>query len=623
MLLLLVASACAPWRVTLPGEDDTGQADLSRWYADVDGDGYGDPDAPLDASDPPAGYVAQAGDCDDGDAAVHPGALESCDGVDNDCDGLTDPEHADGCTWFYADLDADGYGDSSSSACLCAQNGIFTTTDGNDCDDGAASVHPDAEEICDDAIDQDCDGLAPACRHRGTFGLDHSDIVRITGEAAGDFAGRSVSAAGDVNGDGFDDILVGAWKSSAGGTCSGAVYLVHGPILDDRNLVQADARFLGEEVANFAGYSVSGADDTDGDGFDDILVGAWRNSASGSGAGAAYLLNGPVPSGGDLSLADARLLGEQPGDLAGYAVSRAGDVNGDGFADLLVGAPAEVGGTGTGAAYLVHGPVVGDRHLSLADARIRGETLEDLAGASVSGAGDVDGDGLDDILVGASHHDAAGFSSGAAYLLYGPVEGDRSLSLADARFVGEETGDLAGYAVSGAGDVDGDGHADLLVGAPQANAGSIDSGAAYLISTPLEGDWSLSLASVRLAGEASRDLAGLSVAGAGDVDADGFDDILVGAAGYDLCCSDAGAAYLLYGPVTNSLSLSLSDARFVGVEIYDNAGDGVSGAGDVNADGFADFLVGAVGDDAGGSDAGAAYLILFPSNPGIHRRNPS
>jgi hypothetical protein len=159
-----------------------------------------------------------------------------------------------------------------------------------------------------------------------------------------------------------------------------------------------------------------------GDGFDDVLIGAFGNDAGGRYAGAAYLVLGSATP-GDLPLfaADAAYTGEAGNDLAGGAVSVAGDVDGDGFDDLLVGAYGYSGGSNAGAAYLVLGsPTPADLSLSAADARYTGEAADDYAGHSVSGARDVDGDGFDDLLVGAHYDDAGGTKAGAAYLLVGP-----------------------------------------------------------------------------------------------------------------------------------------------------------------------------------------------------------
>jgi hypothetical protein len=239
----------------------------------------------------------------------------------------------------------------------------------------------------------------------------------------------------------------------------------------------------------------------------------------------------------DLALADATLVGERNGDLLLQA-SDAGDVDADGHGDLLLGAYGnDEGGPAAGAAYLVLGPVTGTFDLSLANAKLLGETANDWAGADVSGAGDVDSDGHDDILVGAPASYSAGSWAGAAYLVLGPVTGTLDLSLADAKLLGE-LDHWTGEALSSAGDVDGDGHDDLLVGTWWDSAA--------LVLGPVTGTLDLARADLKLVGEEIDD-ACCNVADAGDVDADGRADILLSDPGNDHGGDRAGAAYLLYG----------------------------------------------------------------------------
>jgi hypothetical protein len=198
-------------------------------------------------------------------------------------------------------------------------------------------------------------------------------------------------------------------------------------------------------------------------------------------------------------------------------------------------------------AYLTLGPVTGTVDLAAADARLVGEDIADAAGTSVSGAGDVDGDGHDDLLVGAPYNDEAASFAGAAYLVLGPVTGRLDLALADATFRGEGDSVCAGFSVSGAGDVDGEGHDDLLIGAYSDDEGGKTAGAAYLVLAPVAGTLDLSRANATFLGEEREDVAGWSVSGAGDVDGDGLADLLMGAWGNDEGGDRAGAAYLVYG----------------------------------------------------------------------------
>ena len=377
--------------------------------------------------------------------------------------------------------------------------------------------------------------------------IDLSDAdAKLIGENDYDYSGKSVSSAGDVNGDGFDDILVGAPGDDTAGTSAGAAFLLYGPLYGDIDpATAADAIFVGEEPSDNAGDTVSGRGDINGDGFDDILIGA-ESADHGLANGTVYVVYGHAYGTIDLSMADGALLGESGSNEAAKTISGAGDVNGDGFDDILVGASRPY--SGTGESFVVHGPVYGAMSLSDAKANLLGESAMDDAFV-VSGAGDVDGDGFDDVLIGAAGDDDGGLNGGCAYLLYGPVDGDVDLALADAKLLAEADGDGAGTAISDAGDVNGDGFADILVGAPWESTAANKTGATYLVYGPVSGHISLSDADVKIVGETRWDEAGSAVSNAGDVNGDGFDDLLVNAENSNIGGTMAGTTYVLYGPL--------------------------------------------------------------------------
>lgn len=456
----------------------------------------------------------------------------------------------------------------------------------------------------------------------GKYNISSAYDVQLLGVASGDESGYSVSPAGDVNCDGYDDVIIGAPYNDDGGSSAGAAFIIFGPTsMSSVNLSTADVELIGEAASDYAGHSVAAAGDVNGDGCDDVLVGAYYNDNSVSNAGTAYLIYGKSTL-ADMSLAsaDVRYDGANASDYAGYSVAGAGDVNRDGYDDILIGAYGfDSAGSSSGAAYLIFGSsTLSSIVISGSDVRFFGESGSDYAGKSVAPAGDFNGDGYDDFLIGAPGDDDGGSSAGAAYLILGQSSAYPHIYYLSgaSKFMGENASDYAGTAIAPAGDVNGDGKDDFLIGAYAYDNTSTSVGAAYLFygtnssRRPRLSD--LGLAPVKFEGEFASDYAGYAVSGAGDINGDGYDDFLIGAYGNDRTATSSGTTYLVYGSATifgRRNSLSTANASFGGIATSDYSGYAVSAAGDLNADGKDDFLIGAYGNDSSGSGAGATYLI--------------
>jgi len=461
----------------------------------------------------------------------------------------------------------------------------------------------------------------------GTANLSDAN-AELSGVDENDSAGWSVSDAGDVNGDGVDDVLVGAPEADAGGNESGAAYVVYGPVEDDIALDDADVILNGTAAFDRAGESVSNAGDLNGDGIDDLVVGAPGNDTAGPNAGAVYVVYGGASLNETDSFGEANvtLRGGTEGERAGQSVSNASDVNGtDG---LVIGAPFADNRTGT--AYLVSGDALnGTDEFALgpgnATAVLTGESEGDQAGWSVSNAGNVTDDGTDDVIIGASNWTATGgptarnqtAGAGAAYVVSANVSGEASLAAANLTLRGVDRFDRAGFSVAAAGDLNNDTVSDVIVGAPFADPDGVSTAgtASVVYGGSGPANRSLADANLTLTGEGAGDRAGWSVsaAGSGDVTCDGVDDVLVGAPGNDTGALDAGAAYVVNGlpGLSGTKSLSETDGKVFGEAAGDNAGQAVSEAGDLDNDTFGDIVVGApFADQGNATDAGAAYVLI-------------
>lgn len=517
--------------------------------------------------------------------------------------------------------------------------------------------------------------------------------VTLFGVDTGDFAGRAVSGIGDLNGDGYDDVLIGALNASGAGNAAGATgeaYVVFGkadwsgtPTLELSTLNGTSGFTLyGVDSVDFAGRAVSTAGDVNADGYSDLLIGAYLADGTGnskSSSGDTYLVFGkadwsgsPTVNLGALNGTNGvTLLGADAGDQSGKAVSAAGDVNGDGYGDILIGAPGADGASNSksavGESYVVFGkadwsgtPTVNLGSLNgTTGVTFYGIDVEDESGRAVGSAGDVNGDGYADIIIGAPVSDGQGnltSIAGESYVIFGKANwsGTPTVNLSSLNgttgftLFGVDREDSSGTAVSGAGDVNGDGFADIIIGAPVADGiGNVldsDAGESYVVFGKASWTATPSVLLSSLNGTTGFKVYGVSpvvdlgdenfitmfsnsgnaVAGLGDVNGDGYDDVLISAVfaqGLIPGSANHGQNYVIYGKADWSATATMlttdldgtNGFTIYGADSNDQSGYSSSGAGDFNGDGFSDLLIGApngAGPAEVNSSTGEAYVVF-------------
>ncbi|HEU0099687.1 MAG TPA: M10 family metallopeptidase C-terminal domain-containing protein [Allosphingosinicella sp.] len=428
--------------------------------------------------------------------------------------------------------------------------------------------------------------------------------------------GFDLSYAGDVNNDGVDDFMV-ATAYTAEGYAPGGAYLIFGKrggigSLDLANLAASDGIFIkGRPGSNLTGEAISRAGDVNGDGYDDILIASPRYDNE---RGETYLIFGKAGGFanidlGSLAPADGFAMTSNVQQAwTGIVLAAAGDINHDGYDDFIVGSSNH-------RAWVILGKADGLANMTLYPFNpangfvIHGNGTNDYVGDGVAGLGDFNGDGIDDIVVGA-------FNANRAYVIFGKSGGFTdfnvlTMTAADGFVIpGGTSSDFVGYIMSGAGDVNGDGLQDMILGTSQGRAYVIlgRAGGAATIDVNNLGTGGFVIQGVPF---------GELVGGAGDVNGDGFDDIIVGAPFDPRGGTDSGGAYVIYGKANPSgtvdvATLADSAGYFLqGEDPGDYAGQHVASAGDVNDDGFDDLLVGATRNDTPpGYAVGATYLVF-------------
>lgn len=406
---------------------------------------------------------------------------------------------------------------------------------------------------------------------------------------------KEVRGVGDADGDGNDDIAVGAYKADGAATGSGEAYLFYGNVTGNKASSSADVRFAGAADGDGFGIAISGGFDWDDDGAPDVAVGAYTRTKTYDETGSVYLFDGPFAATENASSAYATWTGTRDYQNLGVRIE-GGDFDGDGTDDIVFADQYDY-------AYLYAGPMAsGTRSMTAYTACFSYAEAPRLAVA------DADGDGVDDLAMGNPDNSAIRDYAGEVAVNYAPYSGTVSFSSsADATFNGLDEDEYYGSNLA-LGDLDGDGYVDLAAGAPGNDDGGSAAGAGYVHVGPFVGDVDCTDALVELTGTHAADGLG-SASAVGDFDGDGQDDLLLGASANDDGGTSAGAAYILYGPATAAWDLS-STATFVGEDAADAAGSRVANAGDVDRDGNTDLLISAPYDDDAASDAGAAYLFL-------------
>lgn len=586
-------------------QDCDGEVDEGTLYVDADADGYGDPAGGTGLCDAPPGSVVNADDCNDTDASIHPDAEEVCDGIDQDCDGTIDDHPADDDRW-YTDADGDGYGDPDSSTRACDQP-AGTVSNRKDCDDGDASVNPEATESWYDGVDQDCDeasdydvdgdgyesetyggldcededsslggpevdsaeiGAAPLC---GTMEVDG----KLYGEAAGSQVGASYCGQGDVDGDGEDDVVARATTVDADGKDTSAAYVMLGPVTGERSLSAAVGKVLG------AG-AVVGLGSMDSDLYSDFV----SLIEDAEGASTLSVFQGPVI--GDLTADDADCVWYDEDQIA-FTLQLAGDTDGDGLDDVLTGYND---GTDRGT-YLLTTLSTGTHDLSEVSASFS-RSGENCSEGSDS-AGDTDADGLDDIILTCVGGDLSG-----GYLFFGSVSGTHDPEDADAEILY-----FFAESANGAGDTNGDGYDDLLMGWMDSREAYL--GYVLLIEGPFAGAVDASATAVATwTGSDENEFARVGASGS-DLDGDGLADFTLWTHASAWGTSNAAVSFVLNPTVG---AHTVDDAIWT---LDDGGRDDTYGyveqVGDMNSDGLPDIGIGETRASTATEESGVIWLV--------------
>lgn len=577
---------------------------FSTWYPDVDDDGWGVEEGAIESCQPLyVGYAEEPGDCDDTKPDVHPYKGEDCETPwDDDCNGYTNkrspfywtPGGPRGCTDWYLDRDGDGFGRLDEHACMCASEGPFTAPDPGDCDDTNPNIYPGAGgclTIGDASMVARIDGGEGHIVHDAT----HEWPYRVA----------------EVTGDGVLDLVLvlTTFKTDDG---YGGVFIVPGPLigpisLEDPRVIRHYASSSGPYGINFFDPTVTIAD-MNGDGTDDVIVMGY--GAPGE-VGIGILDGGRWLSEGFAATTTFLVSPSDQGGLNPALVTSSADLDGDGLVELIIGHPlAADGGESAGVVTIVQNPAAGLVDVGVDHvARLIGESANDQAGACIADAGDTDGDGLGDLLIGAPHQDRY---RGAAYLVRGPVVGSVLLADADTKLVGPTTRGLGGCGLAGGGDADGDGRDDLMVGAytsySEDGAAFLVLSSLALSGTHSLPDVA---SSAFLGQEVEKPATFWTGVDLAFVQTDDATAALAIGSGYaDIVATDSGAVTYVHHPEPGVFRVGSVGVTLSGAETDHVIGRGLAAAPDIDGDGFGELLLAAPEEEPGDVyNAGSVFVV--------------
>ena len=572
-------------------------------YVDADGDGYGVDGSGVAGCIPPKrGFADEAGDCDDQVAGTNPGVNESClTDWDDNCDGVVnarpsdlDSLRLDHCTVFYHDADSDGFGVYDASRCLCNEQGQYTAIEAGDCD------------IADPAVGRDADGCYVFDERLWTARFDgFQEAQRL---ASSHMTVEVVVA--ELSGDAVPDLLLGSYRTQAAeDDYSGALFMVTGPLtgtvrLDDPQVFRLNGAPAPGQMP--IGRAVAAAD-INGDGINELVTGGEDEDGEG-----VWILDSARWQRDGLDAPTVWLeTPAAPYDEFGYNIAVSADVDGNGLPELLFGDPTDDrAGENTGAVYIVENPPAGRHDVNkVYTAVLTGRYNYDAAGGCVAGAGDTDGDGLNEALIGGMGADN---SRGVVFLVRGPVVGDISLTDADGIFASYYPLSESGCPVAGRGDADGDGLDDILIGAYRSYNGEGAAYLILGRSYPPGELGMAETAHARFQGQdrdyPDEFRAGTAVEfvqnGGGD------DVVVIGSGAADLFVPGGGAITAVVRPDPGVHVIGEVGVTVNSDVPYTRVGFSLTSAPDLDGDGWGELLVGAPSASPGGVDgAGSVFLV--------------